>query len=155
MPHWTPGLKGLSGSPFTVPTLQISVTRVGVRWWRFIRMLFFRTTPFSCGFPLTQEVFQSWLLRLPHQVGDACAFTHWIIFPYHAIEVDGIHIGGRVARFLKPPSFWDPAEFCRGIFVDLPLVITYVGSHLIHHPSWDLWVLLLTYLVSKVSEFVL
>lgn len=68
---------------------------------------------------------------------------------YQYLEVDRVNHRNRSMRYVSIPKVWELAECPSGIQVDLPQVVTYLGSRLIGDPLPGVWLVVLTEWVGK------
>lgn len=77
------------------------------------------------------------------------------LVPYQCVEIDRIHPRARPSRYVPIPSFWEEWESPRGATVELPAVLTYLGSILIDNPLSTWWDVVLTEWSAQYAAFLI
>ena len=71
------------------------------------------------------------------------------------IEIDCVSVRARASRYVTVPGHWPEVESPKGCFVELPPVVTYLGTHLINDPFSGGWVILYSEWTARFGAHVL
>lgn len=75
--------------------------------------------------------------------------------PYQNTEVERIAARHRHGRYVRLPEWWSFSEVCWGCYVELPPVLTYLGSAMVWDPRSGVWSVLVTKWAVRVAAYIL
>lgn len=77
------------------------------------------------------------------------------LVPYQDLQAFSFRAAARADRWPQVSSMWSRVEVPQGCLVELPPVITYLGSELIADPNSGIWVVAFTEMVAKTASFII
>ncbi|PXF47025.1 hypothetical protein BWQ96_03215 [Gracilariopsis chorda] len=75
--------------------------------------------------------------------------------PYQNTEIERIAARHRRGRYVTLPEWWSSLEVCWGCFVELPPVLTYLGSSMLWDPRSGLWSVVVSEWAVRVAAYIL
>ncbi|CAN8076692.1 unnamed protein product [Agarophyton chilense] len=75
--------------------------------------------------------------------------------PYQNTEINRISPFYEFGRYAPLPGWWSSVEVCRGCYVELPPVVSYLGSYFIEDPHSGLWSVVLTEWAVRAAAYIL
>lgn len=70
------------------------------------------------------------------------------------VEVDMVCHRARIGRYVPISDHWSLFKVPRGFAVELALVLTYLGSHLVNGLYCVLWVVAFTEFIAKMAVYI-